>query len=214
MTIDSETWLSRRLPGAVLIAAFVVFVTGAGIGFLAPSLRDAPPFVTDDVAAVASAIAGNPAAWRWANGLILAAAVITALGLVPISIRFNGASRTWALAGLVSFSMAAVLSVVSRLTGIGVTTWAAQQYPDPTVVAIFEAFRLMHLGSAFMVLAFVAIGLYGMAMTRMGAHGMGWVFVAVGLVGILLEAAGAAIPLFVYLTTAAFGVATWRPVSG
>lgn len=208
-TAEGPTW-PGRIPGAILVLGWVVFSTGVGIVFLAPSLRDEPPFLTDDIAAAAAAIAGNPVAWQWALGLILSAAVITTLGLVPISLRFTGQSRPWAVAGLVTFAMAATLSVIGRLVGIGVVTWAAPQYPDPTALAIYEAFSRMRTGPAFVVLAFTAVTLYGAAMIQMEAVGLGRTFLIVGLLGILLQAIGAAIPAFVYLTTAAFGIATWR----
>lgn len=210
MTTAEEPTGAGRIPGAVLVVGWAVFSTGVAIAFLAPSLRKQPPFLTDDIAAEAAAIAGNPVAWQWALGLILAAAVITTLGLVPISLYFSGPSRPWALAGLVSYAMGATLSVIGRLIGIGVITWTAQQYPDPTALAIYEAFTRALLGPAFVALAFLAVGLYGIAMTLMGAIGLGRTFVAVGLLGMLLQAVGAAIPAFAYLATAAFGVTTWR----
>lgn len=201
------------MPGAILVGAAVVMVTGAAIGFLAPSLRDAPPFVTEDVASVAAAIAGNPAAWMWANGLILVAAVVTALGLVPISLRFQGRGRPWAMVALVAFVFAAVFESLDRMISIQVTTWAAQHYPDPTVFQVFEAFDRFDtaLGTAFTILAFLAIGLYGVAMSRSpGDGGLGWLFVGIGVVGVLLEVGGAAIPAFVFFATAGFGAVSLR----
>ena len=189
-------------------------ITGAAIGFLAPSLNDAPPFVTDDVDRAAAAIAGNPAAWRWANGLILAAAILTALGLVPISFRFEGRGRPWAWTGLVAFVFAAMFAAVDRIVSIQVTTWAAQRYPDPTVQTVWEAFGRFGggLGMAFYILAFLALGLYGIAMTQeQRTAGLGWAFLGASALSIALEVVGGVgIPGFVFLGTAAFGVATWR----
>lgn len=199
-----------RIPGAILVFGWAVFSTGVAIAFRAPSLRDEPPFLTNDVGAAAAAIAGNPLAWQWALGLMLAAAVITTLGLVPISLQFTGPGLPWAVAGLVTFTMAATLSVIGRLTGIGVITWAAPQYPDPTALAIYEAFTRTHFGPTFVLLAFVAVTLYGTAMIRMGVAVLGRAFVIVGLLGFLLQVVDAAIPAFVYITTAAFGVASWQ----
>ncbi len=127
METTPPTDMRSRLPGAVLIGAAAIMITGVAIGFLAPSLRDAPPFVTDDIGEAAAAIAGNPAAWQWANGLIAVAAVLTALGLVSISLRFEGRSRPWAMTALVAFAFAAVLEAVDRIITIQVTTWAAQR---------------------------------------------------------------------------------------
>jgi len=97
--------------GLLLIGAAAIFVTGAAIGFLAPSLSDAPPFVTDDVERVA-------------------AAMLTALGLVPLSLRFEGRSRPWAVVALVAFAFAAMFAAIDRIISMQVTTWAAQRYPD------------------------------------------------------------------------------------
>ncbi len=68
-----------RVPGAILVVGWAVFSAGVAIAFSAPSLRDEPPSLTDDIAAEALVIAGNPVAWQWALGLILAAAVIAEL---------------------------------------------------------------------------------------------------------------------------------------
>ncbi len=207
--------MSGRWAGGVLVAALVIFTVGAMIGFLAPSLRDAPPFVSDDVAEVAAAIAGNPSAWVWANSLILSAALITALGLVPISFRFEGSSRPWAFTGLVAFALGAVFEVIDRVMSIGVTSWAAPQYPDPVVLTIVEAFDRFDDGlrTAFAILAFVAIGFYGTAMRQTEATTqLGWAFVVVAMLGVVLEVVGVGIPGFVYLGTGALGVAilaTW-----
>lgn len=212
-TAEGPAW-AVRIPGAILVIGWVVLSTGVAIAFRAPSLRDAPPFLTEDIGAAAAAIAGNPLAWQWALGLMLAAAVITTLGLVAISLQFTEPSLPWAVAGLVTFAMAATLSVIGRLTGIGVITWAAPQYPDPTLLAIYEAFTRTLLGPTFVLLAFVAVTLHGTAMIRMGVAVLGGAFVIVGLLEILLQVVGAAIPAFVYITTAAFGVASWRLNTG
>ncbi len=199
-----------RLPGAVIILASATMITGAAIGFLAPSLRDAPPFVTDDLARVATAIAGNPTAWAWANSLIFAAAILTTMALVPVSLWFVGPSRPWALAGLVTFALAAAAELVYRLITIDVTTWAAERYPEETAVLVWEAFDSIRLHRTFYVLAFVALGLYGIAVTRSGAPSPGWAFVGVMVIGITIEVLGAGIPVYVYLATAAFAVTTWQ----
>ena len=212
MSMTEQTGIGVRFAGGVLLVAAAIMFIGVAVGFLAPSLREAPPFVTDDVAKVAAAIAGNPTAWAWANGLIAAAAVLTALGLVPLSIRFEDRSRPWALMGLVAFALGAVLEVVDR-SAVGVTIWAAEQYPDPAAIAIYEAFDRADdgIGSTFYPLAFIALGLYGVAMTRSeGTRQLGWGFVIGAMVGILVGIIGAGIPAFVYFGTSALGIAAWR----
>ena len=201
MGATQPTDIRGRLPGAVLIVAAAIFVTGAAIGFLAPSLSDAPPFVTDDVGKAAAAIAGNPAAWMWANGLILVAAIVTGLGLVPITLQFEGRSRPWAHTALVAFAFAAVLEAIDRIISIQVTTWAAKQYPDETVFTVWEAFARFDsgLGLWFYILGFIALGLYGIAMVHTRrVIGLGWAFVAAGVTGILLELLGFGIPGYVF----------------
>ncbi len=211
MTPDQQPL--SRWAGSLLVAAALVMFAGVAIGFVAPSLRDAPPFVTDDVAQVAAAIAGNPTAWAWANGLILSAAIITALGLVPISSAFAANSRPWAWTGLAAFSLGTTFEVVDRLVAIGVTTWAAQRFPDPTVLTVHEAFDRFDdgLGTTFAILAFVAIGLYGHAIRKEGAAtGFGSALILGAGVGVVLEIIGVGIPAFVYFGTAALGIAVWR----
>lgn len=167
--------------------------------------------MTNDAASVAAAIAANPTAWKVAEGLILAAALITTLALVPITLRFQDRSRPWACIGLVAFTLAATFSAIDRIIGIGVTTWAAQRWPDPTAVTIWRAFESLQLGTAFTILAFLALGSYGIALLeRAGTVALGWLFVAVAVLGIALQVVGAVIPAFVYLATAGFGAASWR----
>ncbi len=214
MSTNRQTSSPERIPGALLIVAAGIMIAGAAIGFLAPSLSDAPPFVTDDVERVAQAIAGNPTAWRWANGLILVAAVLTALGLVPITFRFEGRGQPWAWMALVAFAFAAVFAAVDRIISIQVTTWAAPQYPDATVFAVWEAFERLGsgLGVTFYILGFLALGLYGIAMAQSEqTKGIAWGFVIASLLGIAVEVGlNAGIPAFVFLGTAALGAATWQ----
>lgn len=149
----------------------------------------------------------------WANGLILAAAIATALALVPISMRFEGGARTWGWVGLVTFAFAAVFGVIDRMISIQVTTWAAPRYGDATVSEIFVPFDRFGavLGSAFILLGFLAITFYGVAMLRTPSDdGLGWLFVGFGVLGMLSEAVGVAIPGMVYFGTAGLGIASWR----
>jgi hypothetical protein len=201
--------VARYAPGAILVGALAIAATGAGIGFLAPSLRDAPPFVSDDVRAVADAIAGNPTAWQWANAMFLIAMLLAAFALVPIGLRLRTGS--WAVLGIVAFAIAAVFEVLGRMLAIEVFTWAAQRYDDPGVVTVYEAFDGFDgaLGYVAWLLAFVAVVFFGFAL-RSAGDTAGWMFVAIGAIGIVVAAIGLAIPLYVFLATAALGVASWR----
>jgi hypothetical protein len=198
------------MPNALVVVASVIMFSGAVTGFVAPSLREAPPFVTSDMEAVAAAIAGNPAAWRWANTLIFTAAILTTLALVPITLRFRGRSLPWAVTGLVAFGLAAAFETVGRLITIRVSTWAAPQYPDQTAIGMWEVLDRLRLGTVFYFLALVAIALYGVALQRSDTKGWGSTFVGIALVGVLLEVLGAGIPAYVYLATATLAIATWK----
>ena len=157
------------------------------------------------------AIAGNPTAYAWANGLILAATLITALALVPLSIRFEARGRPCALTALATFCFAAVFEAIDRIISVNVYTWAAQQGLDVTDIALQAFIRLDDgLGDTFHILAFLSLGLYGIAMSKRAvAGGLGWVFVTASVIGIILQLVGAAIPAMVFFGTAAFGVSAW-----
>jgi hypothetical protein len=206
MPSTEPTGIEDNLAGGLLVGGVVVMMTGAAIPFLAPSLREAP--WEGDLAA----IAGNPTAHVWANGLLIAAAILTTLGLVALSIRFEGRSRPWAWMGLVAFAFAAVLGVIDRIIVTGPATWAAQQGLDETDLIVQAFSRLVDgLGVTFMILGFFALSLYGIAMSQIeGSSGIGWAFVAGGILGIVLELVGGTIPAFVFFGTAALGIATWR----
>jgi hypothetical protein len=201
------------LGGGLLILAVVIMATGAVIPSLAPSLREAP--WTDDPQLAAVAIAGNPSAYAWAHGLFVAAGIVTALGLVPVSFGFQGRSRSWALMGLVTFAFAAAFSAINRTINIEVYTWGAGQGLSVTDLWVQA---LMHFQSGldhmFYILAYLTLGLYGIAMLqRLSPNKLGWVFVAGGILGILLHLIGGGIPAFVYFGTGALGAASWLPSS-
>lgn len=200
-TTDGVNW-----AGFVLIGGFVIFSIGAIIGFVAPSLRDAP--WEGDLAA----IAGNPAAYRWANGLILASGIVTALGLASLNVRFADRSRSWASMGLVAFGFAAVFLALDRILSMEVTTWAVSQSQE-TALVVFDAFDQFDDGLSgwFYFTGFASLGLYGIALTQTKlARGSGWLFVGVGLLGIGLAIVDGVIPGMIFLGTLGLALATWR----
>lgn len=209
MNTAKQSRMAFRLGGGIVILATVIMVFGAANPFFAPSLREAP--WTDDPAQAEVTIAGNPTAYAWAQGLFLAAAILTALGFTPLSLGFQGRSRLWSMMALVSFSFGAVFSVIDRTIDISVYTWGAVQGLDVTDLWIQS---LMHfqtgLSFAFYTLAFLALGLYGIAILQQpGPGGLGWAFVAAGLLGIVLRVLGSPIPAFIFISTGALGAAAW-----
>ena len=209
MNTSKQSRMAFRLGGGIAILATVIMVCGAAIPFFAPSLREAP--WTDDPAQAAVAIAGNPTAFAWAQGLFLSAAILTAIGFTPLSLGFQGRSRLWSMMALVAFSFGAVFSVIDRTIDIGVYTWGAVLGIN---IAELWVQALMHfqtgLSFAFYILAFLALSLYGIAITQQPGMGwLGWVFVAAGVLGILLRVFGDLIPAFIYFGTGALGATAW-----
>ena len=133
---------TNRTAGGMLIVATAIMFSGAAIGFFAPSLRDAP--WTDDLHQAATTIAGNPSAYMWANGLIMAAAVLTALALVLLSLGFEGRARPWAWTAMVAFAFAALFEAIDRIISMQVHTWAALQQLELTDPAIRTFIRFQY----------------------------------------------------------------------
>ena len=190
----------------MLVAGAALMAIGASIPFFASSLSDAP--WSDDWDELAPAIAGNPSAWMWANLLFLASAIATAFGLWILSKRFEGKARVLADTGALAFTFAAVLSLIDRIISISVASWAAEaSLPsnDTTVQAFIRMDEGFSMG--FFVLGFLAVSLFGLAMTNTSSDRTygGWI-TAVGVLGILTAIVGFAIPAFVYLATTALGV--------
>ena len=199
---------TNRVAGAMLIVATAIMFTGAAIGFFAPSLRDAP--WADNAHEATTTIAGNPSAYIWANGLIMAAAVLTALALVPLSLGFEGRARPWALTAMVAFAFAAMFEAIDRIIRMQVHTWAVQQQLDLADPIVRPFIRIQSgLDYSYNILGFIALGLYGVAMlVRSGVGGIGWLFLAGGIFGIFLQVSDATIPAMVFFGTGALGVVT------
>lgn len=200
-----------RLGSGLLILAAVVMTIGAAIPFVAPSLREAP--WTDDAQQAVAVIAGNPSAYATAHGLFVAAAILTSLGLVPVSLGFQGRSRPWAMMAVVAFAFAAAFSAVDRTINMQVYTWGAVAVQGLQVTDILTQ-ALIHfqagLDLLFNILAYLALGLFGIAMLqRPDPSGFGWVFVVGGIFAVVLYLVGGTIPAYVYFGTAALGATTW-----
>jgi hypothetical protein len=209
MGVSAKAIYAPRLGGAVLVLGTLAMIAGAAIPFYAPSLNQAP--WTADVQLGASLIAGNPGAYAWASGLFLAAGLITALGLGPVSMAFTARGQPWARMGLVTFVFSAVCSTIDRTISIKVFTWGAVQHLDTTTPLVQTILRFQSgMGQLTHLLAYTAIGLYGAAMLlRVVPFLLGWVFVLGGVAGVAAKVVGHPIPAFSYLGTGALGVAMW-----
>jgi hypothetical protein len=205
--MKTRTFNTDQVGGIVLIASTIIMFAGAAIANF--TLAQSRTNFGAEPEQLLAAIAANPSAWRLADILILAAIILTALGLVPITLEFEASGRPWAWAGLLVFSISAVFGAIRRIVSIYLEPWVAVEGIDldDTAVEAFSRFGV-GLGEWFTILAFAAIALYGMAFLR-GAESRatGWLFVGGGAVGLILHLVGAGIPAFIFLETGALGVA-------
>lgn len=197
------------LIGGALMVGGVLMAAGAFLPALVRSLDGA---WSDDPQQVAAAIVRSPTAWGWANGLILAASIFTAIALTPFAQRFEGSSRGWSLTALAVFAFAAVVEAIDRMINIQVFTWAAQQHLEVTDPTLQAFLRLGDgLGFAFYVLGFLALLLFGLAiLTGADFRAAGWGLIIGGAFGLLLAFIGAAIPAMVFFGTWALGLGIWK----
>lgn len=203
----TRAFITERVGGSVLIAAAVIMFAGAAVaGF---TLAQSQTGFGAGPEQIAAAIAANPSTWRLSDVLILIAIILTALGFVPITLEFGEPGRSWAWAGLLAFSISAVLGATRRILSISLEPWVAVEGIDLNSITV-EAFLRFGdgLGEWFTILAFTAVALYGMALLRRpDSSSVGWLFIGGGAVGVLLHLIGAGIPAFIFLETGALGVA-------
>ena len=195
---------TMRTAGALLIAGAAIMFIGASVPFITSLGGDA---WYGSPAEVLAAIAKNPTAWRWANALIAVAAVVTAIGLAG-TVLWSPPSRFFATAGLVAFGVGAALDVVARVLDMRVGPLAAVRNPDSPLASTYESFHQLSEGliQAFILIAFIALALLGIAALQHEATWLGAVLIVLGAGGLVLEVVGAAIPALVYIGTATLGV--------
>ena len=196
---------TEQVGGIVVIASAVIMFAGAAVASFTLA-RSQTGFGAGPEQMVA-AIAANPSAWRLGDILILVAILLTAFGLVPITLGFGKAGRAWAWAGLLAYAISAVLGTTRRIVSIFLEPWVAVEGIDLNNMTV-EAFSRFGegLGEWFTILAFTAVALYGMALLRRPESGsVGWLFIGGGAVGVLLHLVGAGIPAFIFLGTGALG---------
>ncbi|MEJ2598828.1 MAG: hypothetical protein P8Z00_10875 [Anaerolineales bacterium] len=205
--MKTRAFNTDQIGGIVLIASTVIMFAGAAIANL--TLAQSQMGFGGEPEQLLAAIAAHPFAWRLADILILAAIILTAVGLVPITPGFGEPGRSWARAGLLVFSISAVLGATRRIVSIYLEPWVAVEGIELNNITV-EAFSRFGegLGEWFTILAFIAVALYGMAfLYRTATNATGWLFILGGVVGLILHLVGAGIPAFIFLETGALGVA-------
>jgi hypothetical protein len=209
--MKTRVFKTDQLGGIVLIAFTVIMFAGAAIANL--TLAQSQTGFGAEPEQLLAAKAANPSAWRLADILILTAIILTAVGLVPITLGFGGPGRSRAQAGLLVYSISASLGAVRRIISIYLEPWVAVERIDlnDTTVEAFSRFG-EGLGEWFTILAFVAVALFGTAFLRSTeSRATGWFFVGGGMVRLILHLVGAGIPAFIFLETGALGVAILLP---
>jgi len=205
--MKNRTLTPNQVGGSVLIASTIIMFAGAASANFV--LAQSHTSFGAEPEQILAAIAAKPSAWRLGDILILIAIILTALGLVPITLEFGKSGRSWASAGFLAFSISAILGVIRRITSIYLEPWVAVERIDlkDTTVQAFSRFGV-GLGEWFTILAFVAIALYGIAfLRRPESNATGWLFIGGGAVGLILHLVGAGIPAFIFLEIGALGVA-------
>lgn len=205
--MKARAFNADQFGGILLIASTVIMFAGAAVANF--TLAQSQTGFGGEPEQLLAAIAVHPSAWRLADILIQAAIILTALGLVPITPGFGGPGRSWARAGLLTYSISAVLGATRRIVSIYLEPWVAVEGIDLNDITV-EAFQRFGegLGEWFTILAFSAVALYGMAwLRRQEASAIGWLFIGGGAVELVLHLVGAGIPAFIFLETGALGVA-------
>jgi hypothetical protein len=203
--MKTRSFNTDQLGGIVLIASTIIMFAGAAVSYF--TLAQGQTGFGGEPEQLLAAIAANPSAWRLADILILAAIILTAVGLVPITLGFGRPGRTWAQAGLLVYSISAALGAIRRIVSIYLEPWVAVEGIDLNDITV-EAFSRFGegLGEWFTILAFIAVALYGMAFLRSTeTNSIGWLFIGGGAAGLILHLVGAGIPAFIFLETGALG---------
>jgi len=197
----------NQFGSIILIASAVIMFAGAAVASFTLA-RSQTGFGAGPKQIVA-AIAANPSAWRLSDVLILIAIILTALGFVPITLGFGESGRSWAWAGLLAFSISAVLGATRRIVSIFLEPWVAVEGIDLNNITVEAFLRFGEgLGEWFTILAFTSVALYGMALLRRPESGsLGWLFIGGGAVGMLLHLVDVGIPALIFFETGALGVA-------
>lgn len=194
----------NRISGSVLILGAVVMFIGASIPFLTGLGGEA---WTGNPEEVLSAVSREPGAWKWANGLIAAAGLLTVIGLAGLT-AYLWPDHPVAIAALITFAIAAAMDIASRLLNARVAPWAASQPAEGEGAAVFVGMHELSEGliQGFILIAFVSMAIYGLAVLQHGTLWLGALLVLFGIGGFILELVGAAIPALIFIGTAVMGI--------
>jgi hypothetical protein len=204
----------HRVAGILLVLAFISFAIGASLPLFGE--KGNMNIYTLPVREHLSAVAGNAAAWRWANVFMGAAAVILLAGLTMFSTALEGAGeRTLSRLGLAGILLSAVLWVVFSAFRAVVTVMAGQEMVGGGAAGAIPQYYepLGQWGSAlfyaYAVLGFLALAAYGASIVQVTLipAWAGWATIIFSLaLLVLLFVFGDTLPAFHYLPPLLLGI--------
>jgi hypothetical protein len=207
----AELFNEQRLAGAVLALAFILFAIGATLPLLGRN-GNTRIFMLPDPEYL-RAIAHNPVAWRWANILMGAAALVLLTGLQMLTTILEGVNeRTLSRLGLVGFLVAAVLWVIFSAFRATTTITAAREMVAKGEVPPYYEPMGQWAGGLFKVYAvvgFLTPAAYGgsLLQTALVPGWAAWVTIIFSLAMlVLLLIQGDTLPAYHYLPGLLVGV--------
>ena len=176
-------WTQYRFTGITLIVGFLLFLAGASMPLTDTKgnfIWYLPPREWLLV------IFAHPLLWQWDTLLLFGGSVVTALGLVLLTMLFRDAGdRAFSQLGLVAFVFGAVLWVIILAFRLSIDPWAAQETARTAVLPDFYVPLTLWTHALFVIytiLAFSALATYGAALlsTRVLPHWVGWLAIVYG----------------------------------
>lgn len=156
-------------------------------------------------------VATNTTAWRAANALIIAGAVVTVVGIALVANLLRALNRrSEAAAAVAIFPIGVALEAVNRTANMTTTVWAAEaKAAGDDTYRLFEAIDQWRsvMGDLFLVLGAVALVVIGFGFQRAGVSPLGLLGLAFGGFALMLAVLGALVPAVIFLATGTLGAA-------
>lgn len=198
----------RFIAGGLLILSFALFAVGSSLPLVGQ--RGNQRIYTLPSEDQLDAIGHNPGAWRWANVLMGAAAILLVSGLALVAALLGDA--TLARLGLTIFTIAAVMWVVFSAYRATVPIQVADMMASGGSIPAYHQALAQWAGALFTTyatLAFLSLAAYGGAIIQTGllAGWVGWatVIFSLGLL-LLMLVMGDTLPYFHYLPPLLIGI--------
>ena len=175
--------MPTRVIGALLIAAFVVFLVGAGFWLV----RE----FEQPLGIRLRAVAMRHRRWVWIHGWMCAGTVVSIVAMTSLVARLRAGGNEWlSTTALVLFAAGCLAFMVTLFLGLSATPAAATATVQtgvipPAYLAVHRVAGRLHV--AFMMLSYATFVLLGLALVRgsLVPEWVGWVGIAAGASGLL-----------------------------